>query len=54
VSCFLSRATIVLLVGPAAWLADMLNVVGGDATTFLLRRFAWLAVVADPSSPHGS
>lgn len=37
---------IVLAVAPAAWLADMLDAAGDDATTFLIRRYAASATAA--------
>jgi hypothetical protein len=39
-------AALVLTVVPVAWLADMLDVAGRDATTFLLRRYAASATAA--------
>ena len=37
---------VVLAIAPAVWLADMLDVAGQDATTFLLRRYAASATAA--------
>ena len=39
-------AAIVLAIAPAAWLTDMLDVAGRDATTFLVRRYAASATAA--------
>lgn len=39
-------AAVVLATAPATWLADMLDVDGGDATTFLVRRYAASATAA--------
>ncbi len=37
---------VLLAVAPAIWLADMLDVTGHDATTFLVRRYAASATAA--------
>jgi hypothetical protein len=41
-----AMAALVLAVVPTAWLADMLDVAGRDATTFLVRRYAASATAA--------
>jgi hypothetical protein len=37
---------VVLAIAPATWLADMLDVAGDDAATFLVRRYAASATAA--------
>src|SRR5918994_5423725 len=37
---------LVLAIAPASWLADLLDVSGEDATTFLMRRYAASATAA--------
>jgi hypothetical protein len=41
-----AMVAVVLAVAPATWLADMLDVAGGDATAFLVRRYAASATAA--------